>query len=88
MLFFRSLDFWYNDEANMINGTGSFKRILNKPKFSQQRGFFVEPFDLILSTKEETNAQVLESKEKDKTDGFEWVILNTPFGKKRIKRKK
>ena len=36
-----------------INGTGSFKRILNKPKFSQQRGFFVEPFDLILSTKED-----------------------------------
>ena len=36
-----------------MNGTGSFKNILSKPKFSRKRGFFIEPFDLILRTKEE-----------------------------------
>ena len=36
-----------------INGAGSFKNILSKPKFSKKRGFFIEPFDLILSTKED-----------------------------------
>ena len=39
-----------------INGTGSFKNILSKPKFSRKRGFFIEPFDLILSTKEDQAA--------------------------------
>ena len=34
-----------------MNGTGNFVNILNKPKFSRKRGFFNEPFDLVLSTK-------------------------------------
>ena len=35
------------------NGIGSFENILAKPKFSRKRGFFMEPFDLVLSTKED-----------------------------------
>ena len=35
------------------NGAGSFKSILDKPKFSRKRGFFTEPFELMLSSKDD-----------------------------------
>ena len=46
-------EYFIKPTPGAVNGTGSFKNILNKPKFSRERGVFIEPFDLILSTKED-----------------------------------
>ena len=35
------------------NGAGSFKNILRRPKFSRKRGFFTEPFELELSSRDD-----------------------------------
>jgi len=44
---------------------------------------------LIFSTKEDVNTtKALESKEKSADEESEWIILDTPFGEKRIRRKK
>lgn len=59
-----------------------------KKKLTENRKTIVEKVPAVVVADRDQENKEPETKPKNKDDGYEWVTFDTPFGKKRIRRKK